>query len=325
MPVLYVVGEALTTAQLWIAVPTEEFPDGRPEDHPFAGYFLPFPDHDWGRQGEGLVSTISDDPPQLNWIYVDRGTYELKYGLRVVAEPHIIGPWDVTKIDRRVTLEGWEGFMAVKYGEGDWALYFDRDENALKDILGPEFERVSVELVRKELKQGKPKSEETVEEEKLKKMRERAKELEEQERKKVEEQKPNNLDSEVLSNIEDKKLNKLREMAKELEEEKWKKVEEEKPNNSDGEVLPNIEEEKLKKLREMIKELEDKKRKEVEEQKTNKLDGEVPPNIEEERPREDEVLEGRRPKKGDEEQSRADEVLKEKQKKKKPRKLEVRR
>lgn len=32
------------------------------QTHPFSGYFLPYPDSNF----EGLVSTISDEPPQLN-------------------------------------------------------------------------------------------------------------------------------------------------------------------------------------------------------------------------------------------------------------------
>jgi hypothetical protein len=136
--------------QLYLNVPSDEFPDGHLEDHPFAGYFLPYPDHDWKRQGEGLVSTISDDPPQLNWIYVDCDTCEVKYGDRLASEPHIIGPWDVTKMDRRVTLTGWEGFVAVRYGPGEWALYFDVDDNGLQGVIGDEME---VELVRKEQRQ----------------------------------------------------------------------------------------------------------------------------------------------------------------------------
>jgi hypothetical protein len=134
-------------------VPSEEFPDGHPEDHPFAGYFLPYPDHDWGRQGEGMVSTISNDPPQLNWIYVDRDTCEVKYGDRIASEPHIIGPWDVTKMDRRVMLTGWEGFVAVCYGPGEWALYFDVDDNGLQGVIGDEMTRMEVELVRREKRQ----------------------------------------------------------------------------------------------------------------------------------------------------------------------------
>ena len=139
--------------QLYLNVPSDEFPDGHPEDHPFAGYFLPFPDQDWGRQGEGMVSTISDEPPQLNWIYVDRDTCEVKHGDRVASEPHIVGPWDVTKMDRRVTFMGWEGFMAVQYGPGEWALYFDVDDNGLRGVIGDDLVRVEVELVRKERRQ----------------------------------------------------------------------------------------------------------------------------------------------------------------------------
>ncbi|RYO67573.1 hypothetical protein AA0113_g4507 [Alternaria arborescens] len=143
----------LSENKLYLNVPSDEFPDGHPEDHPFAGYFLPFPDQDWGRQGEGMVSTISDDPPQLNWIYVDRDTCEVKHGDRVASEPQIVGPWDVTRMDRRVTFMGWEGFMAVQYGPGEWALYFDVDDNGLRGVIGDDLVRVEVELVRKERRQ----------------------------------------------------------------------------------------------------------------------------------------------------------------------------
>ncbi|KAK7425958.1 hypothetical protein QQZ08_007540 [Neonectria magnoliae] len=122
--------------------------------HPFAGYFLPFPDQDWGRKGEGLVSTISDEPPQLNWIYVDQDTYEVKYGLRVDAEDHLVGPWDCTKIDRRITLEGWEGFMAVQDDEGSWALYFDQDDDGLEGKTSNE-NILEIELTRKERRKRK--------------------------------------------------------------------------------------------------------------------------------------------------------------------------
>ncbi|KAF2107381.1 hypothetical protein BDV96DRAFT_506319 [Lophiotrema nucula] len=146
----------LSDNKLYLAMPSEAFPDGCEDDHPFAGYFLPYPDQDWGRAGEGFVSTISDEPPQLNWIYVDEDTHEVKYGDRAQSEPHVIGPWDVTKIDKRVTLEGWEGFMAVRYGPKEWALYFDRDDNGLKGILDDEMKKVEVVLVRREMKQAKP-------------------------------------------------------------------------------------------------------------------------------------------------------------------------
>jgi len=93
-----------------------------------------------------------DDPPQLNWIYVDQDTHEVKYGDRVESEPHIVGPWDCTKLDRRITLEGWEGFLAVRESAGNWALYFDRNDDNLKDIISPKKRRVEVELTRKEMR-----------------------------------------------------------------------------------------------------------------------------------------------------------------------------
>lgn len=102
-----------------------------------------------------MVSTISNDPPQLNWIYVDRDTCEVKYGDRIASEPHIIGPWDVTKMDRRVMLTGWEGFMAVQYGPGEWALYFDIDDNGLQGVIGDDMLKMEVELVRREMREPK--------------------------------------------------------------------------------------------------------------------------------------------------------------------------
>lgn len=140
----------VTETQLFIAIPATEVPAA----HPFAGYFLPFPEQNWGRKGEGLVSTISDEPPQLNWIYVDQDTYEIKYGNRIQAELHLVGPWDCTVIERRITLEGWEGFMAVREGKGIWSLYFDRDDDGLQ---GKVFKKtiLEVELARKEMRKSR--------------------------------------------------------------------------------------------------------------------------------------------------------------------------
>jgi hypothetical protein len=90
----------------------------------------------------------------LNWVYVDRETYELKYGNRIESEPHLVGPWDCTKIDRRITLEGWEGFMAVREGHGVWSLYFDRDDNGLEGKVGQK-KILEIELTRKERRKCK--------------------------------------------------------------------------------------------------------------------------------------------------------------------------
>jgi len=98
----------------------------------------------------------------MNWIYVDRDTYELKYGVRVEAQPNITGPFDCTRQDRRLTLEQWEGFVGVREEEGSekgmWALYFDFDEDGLKGKLGNGRKVLEVELVRweKRVRKGKP-------------------------------------------------------------------------------------------------------------------------------------------------------------------------
>lgn len=140
--------------------PKSKFPDDKGEylydpGHLFAGYFFPYPDKNWGRRGDGYVSTISDDPPQLNWIYVDKDTYEVKYGLRVDAQPHLVGPWNCTPIDKRLTFDGWEGFTVVEQSEGFWQLYFDVDDDGLQAKVPIHKRIMEVELTRKEMRMQK--------------------------------------------------------------------------------------------------------------------------------------------------------------------------
>lgn len=77
-----------------------EYP-GKKEGWRKAGYAL----------GEGMVTMINDER-FLNWVYVDSDTHEVKYGVRKESESHIVGPWDQTKIEHRLTLNAWEGFIA---------------------------------------------------------------------------------------------------------------------------------------------------------------------------------------------------------------------
>lgn len=95
----------------------------------------------------------------LNWIYVDGATHEVKYGIRAEAEGHHTGPWDVTEVDRRVTFEGWEGFVAVQEDEGAdvWALYFDRADDGLRGVgVGLEGRRMlEVLIARRERRKTK--------------------------------------------------------------------------------------------------------------------------------------------------------------------------
>ncbi|KAK9413811.1 hypothetical protein SUNI508_11629 [Seiridium unicorne] len=125
-----------------------------PFGHPFAGYYLAFPDANY----DGLVSTICDEPPIMNWIYVDRDTYEIKFGTRPYAEPNYTGPFDCTRQDRRLMFNGWEGFLAVKEG-GFWALYFDMERDKLQSKLPTGTPVLEVQLTRVEIPVQVPREE----------------------------------------------------------------------------------------------------------------------------------------------------------------------
>ncbi|KAF2795712.1 hypothetical protein K505DRAFT_323856 [Melanomma pulvis-pyrius CBS 109.77] len=117
-----------------------------PPLHAFAGFYIQYPDDARFPAERGLVSTISDDPPMLNWIYVDNATYGLRYGNRSTSITHMVGEWDWTADESCMMLDGWEGFVAVDEWDGEdedpgtpwgkeglrWAVYFDKDDNGLK-------------------------------------------------------------------------------------------------------------------------------------------------------------------------------------------------
>lgn len=100
----------------------------------------------------GLVSTISKDPPELNWIYVDSQTLELKYGNKTQSIDHIPGPWDWTDDQAALLLDGWEGFVALEESPGVWAVCFDRDDDHLRRIRNNR-RVLEIELERRILKQ----------------------------------------------------------------------------------------------------------------------------------------------------------------------------
>lgn len=121
-------------------------PDDNPFGYPFAGYYLPYPEEKF----EGLVSTVTDEAPILNWIYVDTMTFEVKYGVRVDAQPNFHGPFDCTRQDHRMTFDGWEGFCAVEELPGVWALYFDYDDDGLRNKVLPGTRVLDIVLTRVE-------------------------------------------------------------------------------------------------------------------------------------------------------------------------------
>ncbi|KAJ2893724.1 hypothetical protein MKZ38_008310 [Zalerion maritima] len=122
-----------------------------PFGYPFSGYYMPYPDAPYA----GLVSQIMDDPPMMNWIYVDKDTHEVKFGTRSWAEPNLTGPFDCTRQDRRLTFAGFEGFCLVQ--EGDfWSLYFDLDDDMLRSKVARGTPVLEVELTRKEMRVKRP-------------------------------------------------------------------------------------------------------------------------------------------------------------------------
>ena len=133
----------LRNGKLWIDTGT---PDGSPLGHPYAGYYLPYPDTNY----EGLVTTITDIAPIMNWVYIDKNTCEAKYGVRADAQPNLTGPFDCTRQDRRLTFDGWEGWCAVEEAPGLWGLYFDIFDNGLRSVVQPGTRVLEVELGRKE-------------------------------------------------------------------------------------------------------------------------------------------------------------------------------
>ncbi len=114
-----------------------------PGGYPFAGFYIHYPDE---RKHLGLVSMVSDDPPMMNWLYVDKNTLEAKYGNRSASIEHVVGPWDWTEDEVGITLEGHERFVAVEEKPDVWAIYFDRHDDgeglpANKRILDVSLER----------------------------------------------------------------------------------------------------------------------------------------------------------------------------------------
>jgi hypothetical protein len=102
--------------------------------HPFTGFYIAYPDDARGHT-RGLVSTISVDPPMLNWVYVDKHSFEVRYSNRSGSIEHHVGDFDWTTDaddDSRVTLVGREGFVAIEESARRWALYFDWEDDGLR-------------------------------------------------------------------------------------------------------------------------------------------------------------------------------------------------
>ncbi|KAK7720948.1 hypothetical protein SLS64_001241 [Diaporthe eres] len=128
----------LAAGRMWI-----DHPDAPMPGHKFNGYYFKYP----SEQGyQGLVSTIQEDPPMLNWMYVDKDTGMVKYGSRKDTAEHVVGPWGWSEDEQYLTFDedDWR-FIAVEVevalGEGTrkmWEVFMSRDRDG---SLKPKAER----------------------------------------------------------------------------------------------------------------------------------------------------------------------------------------
>lgn len=101
------------------------------QGHKFCGWYFTYPSEE---KHLGLVSTIMDDPPMLNWIFVDKDTGALRYGGRKDTLEHVIGPWGWSADEHFLVLEENGGsFVAKKAREGGedderWSVFWDPDK-----------------------------------------------------------------------------------------------------------------------------------------------------------------------------------------------------
>ncbi|KAF5022915.1 hypothetical protein F66182_5034 [Fusarium sp. NRRL 66182] len=122
-------------------------PDAPVQGHRFQGWYFKYP----SEEGHlGLVSFVSDDPPALNWIYVDKDTHAVTFGGKKDTVGHVIGPWGWTEDERFLTLEGdHDSFVAVRE-DGRWAVYWD-PEGDVEDKVDEEDDCQPVRLRRRPL------------------------------------------------------------------------------------------------------------------------------------------------------------------------------
>lgn len=111
----------LTPSKMWIDHPAAPVPG-----HKFMGWYFMYPSE---AQHLGLVSTVSDDPPALGWIFVDKDSHLIRYGSRgETLGGHTIGPWHWSNDEHYLTLEGSDSnFVAVQLENEKWAVAWDGD------------------------------------------------------------------------------------------------------------------------------------------------------------------------------------------------------
>lgn len=112
---------------------------------PFNGGFYTHPNFTPNNTA-GMVTVSGEETPTLRWVFLDVHTHEMRWGGRPESEGHACGPFDWTKDRQYVTLDGWEGWLAVRLpqdaahdqvddelgisdGREVWRLYFDLNDD----------------------------------------------------------------------------------------------------------------------------------------------------------------------------------------------------
>lgn len=115
---------------------------------PFTGFYISYPDPARTPAQLGLVSFISDDPPALNWIYIDKNTRELKYGNRTASIDHHVGSWGFEAGEEGgaggITFDKAEGAVAVETADG-WELHWEDEDGNVGDVGHRRILNVSLE------------------------------------------------------------------------------------------------------------------------------------------------------------------------------------
>ena len=147
--------------QVWVQSPTAS---PRRRLHRFEGFYIAYPDDERPSPPMGLVTRVEDDPPLMNWLYVDRFTSEIRHGNRTASRSHRVGDWGNTNQDSGgeeasdaedaggVDLDGMENFVAVQPPPGDtegrWEVFWDQEDDKLgdgKEVDGRRVLRISLE------------------------------------------------------------------------------------------------------------------------------------------------------------------------------------
>ncbi|KAE8413814.1 hypothetical protein BDV36DRAFT_299596 [Aspergillus pseudocaelatus] len=104
----------------------------------FNGHFFELPDLQQGNLN-GLVAISGETPPTLRWVYLDKETYQMRWGGKQDREGHIGGPFDLTHDGDYLALNDTQRWLALRLedaeqdgreaGVGIWRLCCDYEEN----------------------------------------------------------------------------------------------------------------------------------------------------------------------------------------------------